>query len=104
MPLRFPWSKADPTGDTSLGMAKALKRIEEARREGSTVLNLSYLDLTTLPEALGRLHALTLLFLHDNPALGLPAEALGPTGWRMASTRCCARTSSWTSRSRPMRC
>ena len=35
--------------------------------------------LTSLPAEVGRLTALTELFLHDNPGLGLPAEVLGPT-------------------------
>ncbi len=76
MPLRFPWSKADPPGDDSPGMAEARKRIEKARREGSTELSLSRLQLTTLPEALGQLTALQTLWLDNNQFTTLP-EALG---------------------------
>jgi internalin A len=43
-----------------------------------TTLNVSDNHLTTLPEAAARLTNLTHLFLHENPALGLPAEVLGP--------------------------
>ena len=45
-------------------------------------LSLSGNQLTSLPESLGKLRelpALKELFLHENPALGLPVEVLGPT-------------------------
>ncbi len=76
MPLRFPLSKADPPGDDSPGMAKARKRIEEARRAGRTGLDLSGLELTTLPLALGQLTALQVLYLDNNQLTTLPL-ALG---------------------------
>jgi internalin A len=42
-------------------------------------LNLDGNRLAVLPEALRRMAGLETLYLHDNPALGLPAELLGPT-------------------------
>src|SRR5258705_239418 len=83
-------------------MIAALRRIEEARKNGETELVLSNRKLSTLPEAIGQLSQLqkldlsnnqlsTLpeavqslerlgtLFLHGNPGLGLPDEVLGPT-------------------------
>ena len=42
-------------------------------------LELSRNQLTSLPAGIRELRALKYLFLHDNPALGLPLEVLGPT-------------------------
>jgi len=41
-------------------------------------LNLFGNKLTSLPTGIRELRALTHLFLHDNPALDLPVEVLGP--------------------------
>jgi internalin A len=41
-------------------------------------LDLGGNQLSALPEWLGQLSELRELYLHDNPALGLPAEVLGP--------------------------
>ena len=59
---------------------EALRRVEKCRQKGKdgTKLDLNFLELTTLPEALWKLTALQMLFLHGNPALGLPDEILGP--------------------------
>src|SRR5437660_1572803 len=95
-------AKTTPGADDAY--AEALKRIEACRKLGKkgTKLDLSnlglsalppevgrltaltelYLDgnqLTALPPEVGRLTALTVLYLHDNPGLGLPLEVLGPT-------------------------
>ena len=56
--------------------------IQAALREQAGKLDLIGLGLTSLPESLGKLRelpALKELFLHENPALGLPVEVLGPT-------------------------
>jgi len=81
---------------------KALLRIEDARTLGLAELDLSNLELSRLPEAIGRLSQLEVLrlynnqltslpesmqslerlgelFLHENPGLRLPVEVLGPT-------------------------
>jgi internalin A len=58
------------------GWQKALRRIEEARRSNSTRLDLSGLDLTTLPESLGQLSQLKNLYLGVNQLTVLP-EWLG---------------------------
>lgn len=78
----------------------ALDRIEEVTKSQSSVLNLSELALTELPESISQLTQLQILsvsgnqlinlpesiikikelksiFLHDNPHLGLPVELLG---------------------------
>ena len=46
--------------------AKALRRIEECREVGEHELNLSSLNLTTLPPEIGQLKALTELYLSNN--------------------------------------
>ena len=71
MPERPPQPQPD-----SPGMAEALKRIEQARREGSTELDLAGLKLTTLPESLWQLTALKELRLFNNQLTTLP-EACG---------------------------
>jgi hypothetical protein len=43
------------------------------------VLYLSGNQLSALPESLGQVSKLRELYLHDNPGLGLPAEVLGST-------------------------
>jgi internalin A len=58
---------------------EALRRIEEARKNGARKLDLSNLKLSTLPEAVQSLERLGRLFLHGNPGVGLPDEVLGPT-------------------------
>jgi hypothetical protein len=42
-------------------------------------LDLTGNQLTALPEALRHLKSLKALYLHENTALGLPIEVLGPT-------------------------
>ena len=89
---------------------KAEEKIEAARRDGTTFLNLSGIGLTSVPEALGQLSALqwlylsnnqltsvpealgqlpelTRLFLHGNPGLGLPEDALGPSWQDVAANK-----------------
>ncbi len=81
--------------------SEAERRIEKARYQGDTLLDLSGLGLLMVPESVGKLaklqslnlsnNALTslpeslleltdlkLLLLHGNPGLGLPDELLGP--------------------------
>ena len=65
-------------GGTSDGTDEATRRITKARARGHTELDLSGLGLSVLPEAIGQLSQLQGLYLHDNSALGLPAELLGP--------------------------
>jgi hypothetical protein len=48
------------------GLAVAEHRIAEVKRTGSTVLNLSDLDLEVLPERIWRLAQLRFLYLNDN--------------------------------------
>ena len=56
------------------GYEIALERIEEAARTGATGLNLTRLELTTLPVQIGQLVNLTSLNLSDNQLTSLPAE------------------------------
>jgi internalin A len=58
------------------GSIKALARIEEARRSEATVLDLSELSLTELPESIGQLTALQELSLRGNKLTELP-ESIG---------------------------
>jgi Leucine-rich repeat (LRR) protein len=53
---------------------EALRRIEEARKTGARRLDLSDLKLSTLPEAIGQLAALTKLWLRRNQLKALPPE------------------------------
>ena len=50
------------------------QRIEEAAREGATVLHLSGEGLTVLPPEIGQLSQLDLLYLHVNQLTALPPE------------------------------
>jgi Leucine-rich repeat (LRR) protein len=59
-----------------IAMSKAMERIEQARCNGDTVLDLSGLGLTTLPETLGKLTALQRLYLSKNQLTSVP-EVLG---------------------------
>ncbi|MEM7537630.1 MAG: leucine-rich repeat domain-containing protein [Chloroflexota bacterium] len=52
------------------------ERIEEAQRTGATILDLSELGLTALPDAIGRLSSLQGLYLDDNQLSELP-DAIG---------------------------
>lgn len=61
------------------GTKEAERRIATALSTGATNLDLSGLELTALPEALGQLTQLQLLYLHGNSELGIPDELLGPT-------------------------
>jgi internalin A len=58
----------------SKGMAEALRRIEKAKREKATKLNLAWLGLTVVPDALWELTALQELQLHENELRRVPAE------------------------------
>ena len=51
---------------------EAEQRIEEARQEGATELNLSETGLTELPEAIASLMQLKKLYLSDNQLTELP--------------------------------
>ncbi len=73
MPTR---PKPPTPGEDSPGMAEARKRIELARREGSTGLRLNGLKLTSVPEAVWQLSALRDLRLNGNQLTSVP-EALG---------------------------
>jgi Leucine-rich repeat (LRR) protein len=66
---------SDPEQE-SKGMAKVQWRIEKARRKKATFLDLSELELSTLPEALGQLTNLQKLNLSGNQLTTLP-ESLG---------------------------
>ena len=55
---------------------EALRRIEKARESGARKLDLSFLKLSTLPEAIGRLSQLQRLDLSVNQLSTLP-EAIG---------------------------
>jgi hypothetical protein len=59
-------------------MEEALRRIKEARELGLTALDLSYLELSTLPEAVQSLKRLKKLFIHGNPGL-IVFPRLGPS-------------------------
>src|SRR5262249_5010125 len=63
----------DPPRDP---VEKALHRIEEARESGTRKLDLSRLKLSTLPEAIGHLSQLEVLYLYGNRLSTLP-EAIG---------------------------
>lgn len=67
---------------------EALRRIEECRKKGKqgTFHRLSELGLTILPPEIGQFTAMTKLYLHGNPGLGLPAEVLGPE-WNEVNAR-----------------
>ena len=60
----------------SAGAKEAEYRIATALTEGASVLDLSGLGLTALPEALGKLTQLQRLDVSDNQLTALP-EALG---------------------------
>ena len=77
MPILPPPSGGKQDADDSHGMAKARRRIEKARREGSLVLDLSWLGLTSVPEALGQLTALQTLSISNNRLTSVP-EAIVP--------------------------
>ncbi len=53
-------------------MAEAVTRIEKARKEGATSLNLSGLGLMTLPESIGQLTQLQSLSISNNQLTTLP--------------------------------
>ncbi|HEY1187985.1 MAG TPA: COR domain-containing protein [Gemmata sp.] len=55
---------------------KAEKQIAEAKRTGASSLNLSFMRLTEVPEALGQLTQLHTLYLNSNQLSSVP-EALG---------------------------
>ena len=51
---------------------EAQQRIEEARREGARTLDLSYMELTEVPESIASLTELRLLNLFNNQLTNLP--------------------------------
>jgi len=55
-------------------LSEAKKRIEEANRSASTTLDLSGLQLTSVPEEVWELTNLTILRLSHNPLKSLPKE------------------------------
>jgi Leucine-rich repeat (LRR) protein len=57
-------------------LSKALARIEEARKNRATVLDLSFLGLTKLPEFVDQLIQLQELYLYNNQLTTLP-ESIG---------------------------
>ena len=65
-----------PEQEENKGWKEALQRIEEARRSNATRLDLSYLNLTTVPESLSQLASLQKLYLHNNQLTTIP-EFLG---------------------------
>ncbi len=76
MPTRPPRSHPPAEGEDAPGQAEARKRIEQARREGSPILDLRDLQLTSVPEALWQLTTLQWLELSGNQLTSVP-EALG---------------------------
>jgi len=58
---------------------RAEQRIERARRDGATKLDLNRMGLTEVPEAIGQLRQLQLLYLRNNSLSSLP-EAIGQLG------------------------
>jgi len=64
------WPFKEPARDPAT--EEALRRIEEARKSGATLLDLSSLKLSTLPEAIGRLPQLQELNLSSNQLSTLP--------------------------------
>jgi internalin A len=54
------------------GDREAQQRIEEARREGARTLDLSYMELRELPEAIASLTQLRQLYLDNNKLRELP--------------------------------
>jgi Leucine-rich repeat (LRR) protein len=65
-----------PSRDPATGAAEALRRINEAIKSGARKLDLSRLQLSTLPEAIGRLSKLQRLDLSLNELSTLP-KAVG---------------------------
>ena len=55
-------------------LAEAERRIQEAIETGSTRLNLSELELTTVPESIGQLTNLRALYLNGNQLISVPQE------------------------------
>lgn len=65
---------------SSKGYAEALRRINEAVRSGTNQLDLSQLELTSLPPEIGGLTGLTTLSLSGNQLTALPPEIGGLAG------------------------
>jgi internalin A len=65
-------SRVPPEKQASDESSKVSARIEEARRNRSTYLNLSSEGLTELPESVGQLTQLEILYLNDNQLTSLP--------------------------------
>jgi internalin A len=68
------WPLKEPSRDRAT--EEALRRIEEARKSGARKLDLSDIELSTLPEAIGQLSKLWELDLSGNQLSTLP-EAIG---------------------------
>ncbi|MCW1921565.1 leucine-rich repeat domain-containing protein [Luteolibacter arcticus] len=78
-PLPTPTPNLAMTANEQAIYNEALQRIEECRRSGGAVLNLCGIGLTCLPPEVGRLTALTELYLHSNQLTSLPPEIGGLT-------------------------
>lgn len=68
--------KVFPSDDPIVAFAEAERRIEAAFRKKEVTLDLSRLGLTSVPDSLGKLERLEILFLYDNRLTSLP-ESLG---------------------------
>jgi internalin A len=62
------------TSEEYKGEQEALRRIREAEQDGATLLDLSDLELTTLPPEIGSLATLKALYLQRNELSALPSE------------------------------
>jgi internalin A len=63
-----------PVIDPMSNYEEALKRIADCHRSGGTMLELSGLNLTTVPPEIGKLTALTTLYINTNQLTSLPRQ------------------------------